>query len=179
MRAHSWHTAFAVSQRKQSASTSQGRPSRQMSRARFRDVRDVHETAKGAASSYAVTSSTNLSRLTAGDSLRDDVRHRPLLTKIERSNLCNRENRDLKLAVVVLAEAGGNERAGLRGTDGLARTGFGENDVPEIGVWRAEGDPNKAPLPLLPQGSDMTLGRFGRHLIENPDVLPGDERRIH
>src|SRR6266704_3300619 len=89
------------------------------------------------------------------------------------------ETQNLTLVVVVLAEAGGNERSGLRRADGLARAGFGKNDVPEVGVWRAEGDVNKAALPLLAQGSDMTLGRFGRHLIENTDVLPGNEGRIH
>ena len=95
------------------------------------------------------------------------------------SNPRNRENPDLKLVVVVLAEAGRNERPGLRGADRLARAGFGENDVPEVSVGRGEGDADKAPLPLLAQGSDVTLGRFVGHLIENTDVLPGDEGRIH
>ena len=41
----------------------------------------------------------------------------------------------LELVVVVLAEAGRDEGAGLRGADGLARAGLGENDVPKVGVW--------------------------------------------
>src|SRR6266568_77677 len=41
----------------------------------------------------------------------------------------------LELGVVVLAEAGRDEGAGLRRANGLARAGLGENDVPEVGVW--------------------------------------------
>ncbi len=146
------------------------------------DVRDVHETPKDAASFEAIISSTNFRTLTTKESLKGDVRRRQWVRVAQLSKVANRRNREnqnLKLVVVVLAEAGGNERSGLRGADGLARAGFGKNDVPEVGVWRAEGDANKAALPLLAQGSDMTLGRFGRHLIENTDVLPGDEGRIH
>lgn len=85
----------------------------------------------------------------------------------------------LKLIVVVLAEAGGNERAGLRRADGLARSGLGENDVPEVGVWRGEGDTDKAAFALFAQGSDVALDRLGGHFIKNADILPGDERRVH
>src|SRR5215469_15204658 len=96
---------------------------------------------------------------------------------VARPNLASLHS--LELVVFVLAEAGRNQGAGLWRTDGLARAGFGENDMPEIGVWRDEGDANKAPLALLPQGSDTTVGRFCRHLIENADVLAGDKRSIH
>ena len=82
----------------------------------------------------------------------------PQRSKVGGRNPRNRENQDLELVVVVLAEAGRNEGAGLRGADGLARAGFGENDVPEVGVWRAEGDANKTPLTLLAQRSHVTLG---------------------
>jgi len=83
------------------------------------------------------------------------------------------------IRVVVRAKAWGDKCAGLRRADGLARTRLGENDMPEVDVWRGEGDANKSPFSLLPQGSDRTLCRFGCHLVENTDVLPRDEGRIH
>ncbi len=85
----------------------------------------------------------------------------------------------LKLGVVVLAEAGGDESAGLRGANGLARAGLGEDDVPEIGVGRSERHADEAAFAFLAQGSDVALGRVGSHLIENANALAGNEGRIH
>lgn len=78
-----------------------------------------------------------------------------------------------------MAEAGGDEGAGLRGADGLTRARLGKNDVPEVGVGRGEGDADEAAFPLFAQGSNMALGRLGGHFIEDANVLPGDEGRIH
>jgi len=85
----------------------------------------------------------------------------------------------LKLVVVVLAEAGRNEGASLRGANGLARAGLGENDVPEIGVGRGKGHTDEAAFALFAQGSNVALGRLGGHLIENANALARDERCIH
>jgi len=78
-----------------------------------------------------------------------------------------------------LAEARGNEAASEGGTDRLACTGLGENDVPEIHVWLREGNADKTMLTLFPQGSDVTFDGFASHLIEHPDGLPRDKGRIH
>lgn len=78
-----------------------------------------------------------------------------------------------------MAEAGGDEGAGLRGANGLTGARFGENDVPEVGVWRGEGHTDKSALALFAQRSDVALGRLGGHFIEDANALAGDERRIH
>ena len=66
----------------------------------------------------------------------------------------------LKPGVVVLAETGGNESTGLRGADGLAGAGLGEDDMPEIDVGGDEANTHEAALALLAERSDVALGGF-------------------
>jgi len=80
---------------------------------------------------------------------------------------------------LVVPESWRHEGTGLRGANGLARAGLWENDMPEIDVRRDEGNAHKAVFEFLPQGSDVAFRGLGSHLIENPDVLAGDQRRIH
>jgi hypothetical protein len=67
----------------------------------------------------------------------------------------------------------------VRGADGLACAGLWENDMPEIEVRSGEGNTHKAVFKFLPQGSDVAFHGLRSHLIENPDVLAGDQRRVH
>ena len=105
----------------------------------------------------------------------------PHFTKpsIRRSDCRSSSQNPLELVVVVLAEAGGDEGAGLRGADGLTRAGFGEGYVPEVGIWRGEGDADEAAFALLAQRRDVALDGLGSHFIEDADILPWDQRRIH
>lgn len=85
----------------------------------------------------------------------------------------------LELVGTVLAEAGGDERAGLRGTDGLARARFREDDMPKVDVRRDESDADKTAFVFFAQRSDVAVRPLGGHLIENPHRLTREQRRIH
>src|SRR5207253_2125461 len=121
------------------------------------DVRDVHETPKDAASFEAIISSTNFRTLTTKESLKGDVRRRQWVRVAQLSKVANRRNREnqnLKLVVVVLAEAGGNEgrihkqegSVGAHHVSGsLQINGFAFGEAATYFHWDLERQPNRAP----------------------------------
>lgn len=72
-----------------------------------------------------------------------------------------------------------DERAGLRGADGLARARLGKHDVPEVVLGSSEADAHKAVLLLLADAGDEAFDGFVGHLIENTDHLAWQERGVH